>query len=175
MAELEAGPKAPHERAVRVVFDETLRPGDEQVAVEQRGIAKDRLRANRFDVSRQRTIERADGRADAGCRFAAIARLADGMARFPGKECRNQKEGDGRANEYTRSCKVHQVRLPTIRDETRPSCNDVTARRVPSKESGWGTHRIMAREVAGVLFGLAHRGGDRADRDERPGWRTNSA
>ena len=50
--ELEAGLKAPHDRAVRVVFDETLRPGDEQMAVEQRGVAKDRLRADRFDVSR---------------------------------------------------------------------------------------------------------------------------
>ena len=94
--ELQAGPKAPHDRAVRVVFDDPVRPGDEQMAVEQRGVAKGGLRADRLDVSRQGPIERADGHGEVGCRFGAVARLTDRVARFPGQICRDRKNRDDR-------------------------------------------------------------------------------
>src|SRR6266404_9008633 len=54
--QLETCSKTPDKRAVRVVFDETLRAGDEQMVVEQGCIAKDRLGAERLEVGRQRTV-----------------------------------------------------------------------------------------------------------------------
>jgi hypothetical protein len=58
--QLEAGPKAPHDRAVGAVFDEPVRSGGEQVALEPRGVAKDGLRPDGFDVRRYRAVERPD-------------------------------------------------------------------------------------------------------------------
>ena len=75
--ELDAGLKAPHDRTVRVVFGQTLRSGGEQTAMEQGGIAKDRMRTDGFNIGWDWTIEGPDGRANGRRRFRLVARLTD--------------------------------------------------------------------------------------------------